>query len=306
MRAPQVDVVIPTLGRRADTLWEAVASALGQTSSNVASVVVVVDDPDAECEVPAELSSPLVRVVRGVDRRGPSARAIGVDNGDSPWVAFLDDDDVWEPDKLDKQLEWASATESPDSVVISSRCSPRMTGPVTGGLPARVIRPGQSVAEYLFHKRGPSAARPSLFTSTLLAPRGLCERVPWRRIPRHQDWDWLLGVERVAGARIIQHPDILARIRVGSPGSISRSPDWRSSLNWARETLAPYEAPRLTADFLAAQTLRYALAARSREGVLMTVRAIRETGVPPHLSSAAVGAAGLLPVSVIRQLLERG
>ena len=305
MSAANVDVVIPTLGRRPDMLWEAVRSALVQTGSNVGAVVIVVDDPDAECDVPAALSSPLIRVVRNLDRTA-SARSVGVEHGDSPWVAFLDDDDLWEPDKLRKQFELTEAIEPSAAVIVSSRHSHRMDGPTGPPLPGRVIGGNQSVAEYLFHKRSPRANRPSLYTSSLLAPRELCEQIGWRRIARHQDWDWLLRAERLAGARLVQHPDVLVRIRVGSPGSISRSPDWRSSLTWAQETLAPHVPAKLTADFLASQTLRYALTARSGDGTRSTLRAIRGTGAAPHPQSLMVGAAGLLPVSMIRRLLVRG
>jgi len=306
MSAPRVDVVIPTLGRRPETLWEAVQSALDQTSGNIGAVVIVLDDPEAALDVPASFASPLVRIVRNTEKKTTSARTVGVQNGDSPWVAFLDDDDLWEPDKLRKQLELAHTFDTSEDLVIASRHTHQMDGPPTRGLPGRLIGEGQPVADYLFLKRSPRVDRPSMYTSTLLAPRALCEQVPWRKIPRHQDWDWLVRSERIAGARVVQHPDTLVRIRVGSPGSISRSPDWASSMRWARETLAPHEPPKLTSDFLASQTLRYALTARSMEGVRSTARAIRETGTMPHLRSSMVGLAGLLPVSLIRKLLARG
>ena len=299
-----VDVVIPTLGRRADTLGHAVASVLDQEGADVNSVIVVLDDPEADLGAPPELESPLVRVIPNERAGDTSARQVGVEHASAPWIAFLDDDDVWEPDKLRKQGALAHATEAQNRLIVSSRSSHVMDGSPGPGLPGRLIADDEPVAHYLFHKRSPRVDRPSLFTSSLLVSRDLCEQVPWRRIPRHQDWDWLLRAER-AGARVIQHPDVLVRIRVGSPGSISRSPDWASSLEWAQETLAPHEDSRLTADFLASQTLRYALTGRSGRGARASVGAIRATGTVPHAGSIMVGAAGLLPVSALRRLLTR-
>lgn len=106
-----VTVVIPTKDRPA-SLARTLASV--QAQRNVAVQVVVVDDgssPPHWLEVQAAASSALV--LRNPVSRGVSAaRNSGLAQARTPWVAFVDDDDLWAPDKLARQL--AAAEASPD------------------------------------------------------------------------------------------------------------------------------------------------------------------------------------------------
>jgi glycosyltransferase involved in cell wall biosynthesis len=109
-----VTVVIPSRNRW-QLLRTALASALAQRDVDVE--VVVVDDGSTD-RTPAELRKlrdERVRVVRRERREGVSvARNVGLDHARAPWVAFLDDDDVWAPGHLaamlgalrDSGLEW--------------------------------------------------------------------------------------------------------------------------------------------------------------------------------------------------------
>jgi glycosyltransferase involved in cell wall biosynthesis len=102
---PRVSVVIPTRDRPA-TARRAVASALAQRDVDVE--VVVVDDGSA---VPfAAAGEPRVTVLRHNAPRGvAAARNAGRGAAQAPWVALLDDDDFWAPDKLRVQLAAAAA-----------------------------------------------------------------------------------------------------------------------------------------------------------------------------------------------------
>src|SRR4051794_32636077 len=101
-----VTVVIPTHDRAA-LVPRAVRSALAQR--DVELEVIVVDDGsrDATREVLGALAADgaNVTVVRHDAPRGvATARNAGVERAAKPWVAFLDDDDVWAPTKLACQL----------------------------------------------------------------------------------------------------------------------------------------------------------------------------------------------------------
>jgi histidinol-phosphate phosphatase family protein len=96
------DVVIPTSGRR--TLDDLLA-ALARGSGPLPEHVYVVDDrPRPErrlvVTVPAALSGRFT-VLRGVTRGPAAARNLGWRAGQSPWVAFLDDDVLPQPDWRD-------------------------------------------------------------------------------------------------------------------------------------------------------------------------------------------------------------
>jgi glycosyltransferase involved in cell wall biosynthesis len=101
---PPVTVVIPTRDRRA-LLQRALDTALAQ--EDVPVHVVVVDEGSTD-DTPAYLGSledPRVVVVRHDVARGlPAARNAGIAVATTPFVAFLDDDDVWAPSRLARQL----------------------------------------------------------------------------------------------------------------------------------------------------------------------------------------------------------
>jgi glycosyltransferase involved in cell wall biosynthesis len=108
---PDVTVVIPTRNRWRLLSTRALPSALAQ--EGVALEVVVVDDASSdETAFGLErLEDERVRTVRHSERGGlAEARNTGIAAARSDWVAFLDDDDLWAPDKLRRQLELAHAT----------------------------------------------------------------------------------------------------------------------------------------------------------------------------------------------------
>ena len=102
--ASAITVVIPTHNRQA-LLLRAVDSVLRQR--DVIVDVVVVDDGslDGSSDAIRRLPVPNVRVIRHDRSRGvAAARNAGLAAAKAPWVAFVDDDDFWAPDKLASQL----------------------------------------------------------------------------------------------------------------------------------------------------------------------------------------------------------
>jgi glycosyltransferase involved in cell wall biosynthesis len=101
---PKVSVIIPTRDR-IGLVRRALESARRQR--DVTAEVVIVDDgsaPDVAAALEA-LAAQDVRVVRNPQSRAPAgARNAGIDAARGDWVAFLDDDDYWAPDKLRCQL----------------------------------------------------------------------------------------------------------------------------------------------------------------------------------------------------------
>jgi glycosyltransferase involved in cell wall biosynthesis len=94
-----IDVIVPLYNKR-DFVSAALASALSQTRPP--RRVIVVDDgsTDGSKQAVAAISSPLVQLIE-VNRGGVSAaRNIGIAASAAPVLAFLDADDLWEPDHL--------------------------------------------------------------------------------------------------------------------------------------------------------------------------------------------------------------
>ena len=102
---PRVSVVIPT-HNRSGFLRRAVRSVLGQTFQDFEIVIVDDASSDDTREVVASLGDPRIRYFRHEhNRRIAGARNTGVSNSTGEYIAFLDDDDEWRRDKLEKQVD---------------------------------------------------------------------------------------------------------------------------------------------------------------------------------------------------------
>ncbi|MEU6020633.1 glycosyltransferase family 2 protein [Micromonospora sp. NPDC048871] len=303
---PDVSVVIPTTGR--PSLAEAVATARDQQGVSV-HVVVVCDLAEVPPGV-ARLRDQIDEIVcTGGGRRGSYARNLGVRHAaPGSHIAFLDDDDAWLPGKLAAQLPVLEGLAGQGWLpVVSSRTLQRKAGgaALPTPVPTALITEGTLPEDYLFRRRHLGVGRQSLPTSTLLTTAELARQCPWdESLPRHQDWDWLVRAARLPRAKIVQIEQATAVYTVGSPGSISAGADWRTSWDWARRWEGVW-APETFSDFIAAQTLRYAVQARDREGVREMVRAIRRNRAP-SARNAVLAALGLVPRSALERVAMRG
>lgn len=96
----RVTTVIPTF-RRPESLLAAVRSALQQTVSD--HVVLVVDDGGGLPVLPTDPRLVSVALPRNTACVG-AVRNVGIALARSPYVAFLDDDNEWYPDHLERAL----------------------------------------------------------------------------------------------------------------------------------------------------------------------------------------------------------
>jgi len=101
---PSVSVVIPTYNR-ADWLPETVASVLSQTV--VPDEIIIVDDGSTDHTEDLCSSFPHpVRYVRQENAGVGAARNRGMEEASGEFIGLVDSDDVWEPSKLEVQLEF--------------------------------------------------------------------------------------------------------------------------------------------------------------------------------------------------------
>ena len=101
----KVDVIIPTYNR-SEFLRSAITSVLNQTFQDFE--IIVVDDcsEDDTPNVIKHFRNHKIRSIRhGMNQGEGRARNTGVLNSNAEYVAFLDDDDEWVPEKLAIQIE---------------------------------------------------------------------------------------------------------------------------------------------------------------------------------------------------------
>jgi glycosyltransferase involved in cell wall biosynthesis len=277
-KLPLVSAIIPTAGR-SPWLVEAVLSALHQSYAQL-EVVVVDDSPQGINAEEWLAHRGRVRVVRTGGVGGGAARNAGVRAARGEWIAFLDDDDIWLPEKIARQLQ--AAREIHDRFpVVSSRLLVR-TPEAEYIYPRKVYDGSQPVENYLFRREGLTAGSGWLQTSTLLARRALLLQQPFQpELPIHQDWDWLLRVSRRSGVsiRMLDEPLVIYRAEDGRK-SVSRAADWKASLQWIRSH-AEWISPGAIAWFVAVQCVWKARAAKAGAGEWASiVRAFLVDGQP--------------------------
>lgn len=99
---PRVSVIIPAFNRQ----WcvaDAVESALAQTFADLEIIAVDDGSSDATPEVLKKFGD-RIRLIRQENRGVSAARNTGIRAARGRWIAFLDSDDRWHPEKLERQL----------------------------------------------------------------------------------------------------------------------------------------------------------------------------------------------------------
>jgi glycosyltransferase involved in cell wall biosynthesis len=208
MTVPLVSVVIPTYNGGA-LLRAAVDSVLAQDYFAPIEVVVVDDGSTQPVEpLPADLGTRVVRLIRQPNAGTAAARNRGISAARGEYVAFLDHDDLWDADKLSRQIPKFS--ESEIALVHAGARFVDTTGEVTSLLPGE---PGLDVHDLLADCR--VAVQTAVVRRTVFDEIGMFDE----SLSAADDWDmWIRIADRY---RVTAIPEPLATIRV-HPGNQSR------------------------------------------------------------------------------------
>jgi glycosyltransferase involved in cell wall biosynthesis len=102
----QIDVIIPTYNR-AHIVINAIESVLNQSYQNF--ILYIIDDgsTDETQNVLMQFANhPKIHLIKQENLGVASARNTGIKNSHSEWIALLDSDDTWLPEKLTTQVEY--------------------------------------------------------------------------------------------------------------------------------------------------------------------------------------------------------
>ena len=226
---PRVSVVIPTCNR-ARLLRAAIASVLAQQFENF-EIIIIDDASDDETRaVIAGFSDSRIRYFRHADNRGEAAsRNAGLAHARGEYIAFLDDDDSWLPEKLAAQVE------------VLDR-SPGRVGAVYTAYDRIDMKTGATIATVPAEKRGDiyAALRAQNWVgspSAVMVRRACFDRVGWfdHQIKFGVDYDMWIRISRHYEFETINRPLVLYAVH-----SDRLSTDTRAILRGKQDQLEKY------------------------------------------------------------------
>ena len=199
-------MVIPTYNRSA--VSEAVKSALNQTHEKIE--VIVVDD---HSETPAkkhleDIEDERMTVLRhDENKNGSAARNTGIDAASGDYIALLDDDDQWKPEKLEKQLKNLDEKEEEyracytGAETVYSDHSEEVVPEAEGDITKQVLEMSVNGS----------------FGSTLIADKELVDKIDGfdEEFGMHQDWEFILRLLEKTKFKLVKEPLIKREVMYG-------------------------------------------------------------------------------------------
>jgi len=187
---PRVSVIIPTCNRP-EFLPRALRSVLDQTYQDFE--IIVVDDGDkisAEKEVKSFGNGRIKYIKHEKRRGGAAARNTGIGVAHGEFIAFLDDDDEWLPEKLEKKV---SAFEQSGDEVGVVFCGVAISSP--GGVIKQRIYDKEGIVDVF----GESLHKCFIWTSALMIRREALIQVGMfdESFKKNQEWDLELRLAKV-------------------------------------------------------------------------------------------------------------
>jgi glycosyltransferase involved in cell wall biosynthesis len=204
---PLVTAIIPAFNA-ARTLRSAADSVLRQTLDDLELVIVDDGSFDETPDLALRIEDRRVRVVRQANAGAAAARNTGIEQSRGRWVAFLDADDLWLPQKLVRQIEAMrrSGSDVAQAGVIS-------VNDELQSLEARLCTPsGDPLMDFLRFRNMPAVME------TLIASRSRLEAIGGfsSDLVILEDWDIMIRLARSGGVLNMTEPLALYRVHAGS------------------------------------------------------------------------------------------
>lgn len=210
---PIISVIIPTYNR-GNYLCSAIKSVLNQTFEDFEIVVVDDASTDNTRQVVDKFDDKRIRYIRHKENKGGSAaRNTGIKRSKAKFIAFLDDDDLWMPSKLEKQLDLIN-TNLETGAVYTGICILNKSDKIirfesssfTGSIFPHILKKNYvgGCSQLLVRKE--CFNRIGLFDENLLAGQ---DWDMWIRLAKHYQFDYVnepLVLYRVHDRRISTNP----------------------------------------------------------------------------------------------------
>jgi glycosyltransferase involved in cell wall biosynthesis len=223
---PRVSVIIPSFNR-AHCIAGSVESVLAQSFRDLEVIVVDDGSTDNTQEVLAQFGD-RIRVIRQANAGVSAARNAGMRAARAGWIAFLDSDDLWRPEKLQAQIECLEKYQGQmcftRSVTDSGETLEDIEDIASTRVDAGVYRIDQGAA---IDSVSSARCHPLLITSVIA--RELLERVGNfdTSLTAAEDTLLIFNMAFFSGYLYLDRP--LVVIHRGSPGSLTYDPTSKSA-----------------------------------------------------------------------------
>jgi glycosyltransferase involved in cell wall biosynthesis len=300
-RGSLVSVVIPTCNR-SELVFRAVASALSQSYPEL-EVVVVLDGPDPATVLRLrQVADPRLKVVQmPVQVGGCEARNAGVREACGGWIAFLDDDDEWLPDKLALQYQIATDSRLLYPIVACKMLVRTPMGEFV--LPRRLPYQGEHVSDYLMVRNSLFHGEGLLQTSMLFFPRDLLLQVPFTPgLRRHQESDLLIRAHTVPGVGLeFADQPLGVWYKDEKRASVSVSGGWKYSFDWIASN-RQLVTPKAYASFIFTGVSALAAQEKAYRALLPLFNEARKNGKPGVVGYLLFAGMWLIPMGLRRAI----
>jgi glycosyltransferase involved in cell wall biosynthesis len=288
---PRFSVVIPVYNR-AKSVGPTLESVRDQTFRDFECIVV--DDGSADGEelhgAVEALHDPRFRYVRRENGGGGAARNTGIDEAKGEFIAFLDSDDRWLPEKLARDADACAENGVVFSPVLVER-----DGSIVGRRPRRAPHKTEPIGDYLARGQG------FIPTSTIALPLQLARAVRFdETINFGQDADFAIRLD-ASGVEFHMIKSSVIMLDDETGDRVSRSIDWQTALAWA-DRVRPLISDRAYQALLGWHVARLAAhSAHYGTALGMYFGALVRGALPPRLAAKALGQI-LLPRSAYKRL----
>ncbi|MER5889357.1 glycosyltransferase family 2 protein [Streptomyces sp. NPDC001941] len=226
---PLVSVVMPVYNSAA-TLGAAVRSVLTQTHTDVELLVTDDRSTDESMDLLRDFAArdERVRPERAPEQGGAGkARNLAMERARGDYIAFLDSDDMWLPEKAEKQLAFAAEGDAPLTFTSYYKMDADYAGDSTDWVPnGRVIQARAHVDYRAMLVQDHIGALTAMYDRNVLGTRLMPD------MRKRQDYAlWLSIMRDGADARGLAEP--LAVYRAHQAGSLSSNKLSLVQYNWA-------------------------------------------------------------------------
>lgn len=228
-----ISVIIPTYERNdnltKNVLQHSIYSVLKQSYPYVELIVVIDGVSKNLKDFISKISkkeSTNIRVYESGEKCGAATtRNIGIKNANGHYISFLDDDDCWICDKLEKQIEFYEKNKFSKTIVF--------TNTIINGkaLNLKEYRE-QEIFEYIF--------KPHLYKEVLVQTSSLFMEIETaknimftEKLAKHQDWDFFIKAEKEGiNFRLLNIPLVVYGNDIPNNQRLGRSINYEFSLKW--------------------------------------------------------------------------